>query len=288
MRFVTKGRSGTLELYLARRPSGAGAAVVYDPAGGVLQASPTVALDAVNTTLASAVQAGAQSVSLTSASDVVVGRRYQLGGAEESGGESVVVAGLAGTTATLARKLRRAQASGATFQGARLTLAITTASTAEAQRGCRAEWTNPTSGVDEVIPVPFDVVLWTPTTQLTTPDLYDLDPLFSKRIPEGAWLPGTIAKAWERLTDDLAAKDKVPGSYAGVIELTRAHGYLVLALLAEGDELDDEAQARLETMQARYKQELAATLARLPYSEASDGITRPGVAYYRGVSLIRS
>ena len=58
MRFVTLARTATLALYLAARPSGAGSAVVCTASGAVTQASPTVTLDAVNTTISGASVAG--------------------------------------------------------------------------------------------------------------------------------------------------------------------------------------------------------------------------------------
>ncbi len=92
MRYVTKDKAPALAFYLPSRPSTAGSAVVYGAGGDALQSSPTVTLDSVNTTLSGAATAGAATLALTSASSVVAGRRYLVGGAEETGGETVTVA----------------------------------------------------------------------------------------------------------------------------------------------------------------------------------------------------
>lgn len=286
MRFATYGQAYTLAVYLPSRPSAAGSATVKDASGATLLASPTVTLDTVNTTLSGAASAGATTLALTSATGVTVGRRYLVGGAESVGGETVTVTALSGTTATLARKLRRAQASGATFAGTRMTVALTSACTTTVQEGCRVEWTDPDTA--DVLVFDFDVVRWTPRTHLTIASLHTLDPLLSKRIPEGLWLPDLLDEAWDRLTDDLAAKGRVPGGVAGVINLTRAHGYLVRALIAEAGGRSAEEIAYLDDMRLRYQQDRDATLARLGYDADGDAGTEKGASVWRGIPLTRA
>jgi hypothetical protein len=286
MRFATLARTTTLALYLAARPSGAGSAVVCTASGAVTQASPTVTLDAVNTTISGASVAGAQTLTLTSATGVTVGRRYLLGGAELVGGEMITVIAVSGSTVTLAARVRRAYASGATFQGTRLTVAITTASTGTAQRGMRVEWLDPDT--NETVVIPFDVVRWTLSrTEITTADLRAADALFHKRVPAETWLPDVMETALDILTDDLGAKGRVPGGYAGAIELARAHAYLTLALLAESNTRDDATAAYLSDMRTRYEQERDRTLASLPYDDAQTGATTAGAGGFRGMTLVR-
>lgn len=289
MRFVTLSRTATLALYLASRPSDVGTATVCDAGGATTQASPTLALDPVDTTLsgaASAPSAGAQTLTLTDATGVVVGRRYLLGGAESIGGEMVTVVSIASNVVTLSARIRRAYPVGATFQGTRLTVAITTASTSTPRRGMRVEWLDPDSL--EVVVIPFDVVRWTfVRTEITTADLRAADALFHKRVPAETWLPDVVENAREILTDDLATQGRVPGGYAGAIELRRAHAYLTLALLAESNTRDDATTAYLTDMRTRYTQERDRTLASLGYDEAQEGSTTQGGGGYGGVQLVR-
>lgn len=284
MRYVTLGRSGTLVVTLPRRPSGAGTSTVFTAEASQLE-TVTPTLDSVNTTLSAAAAAGARTLSATSATGVVAGRRYLVGGPETSGGEMVTVASVSGTTLTLARSLRRAQASGATFVSTRLSFAITTSSTAQARRNLRVEWLDPDTS--DLLAIPFDVTRWSPLTTLTTEDLRAGDALFTKRLPPDLWLPDVMADAWDKITDALATKGRVPGNFTGTIDLTRAHSYLTRALLAEGMTRDAESSAYIEDMRARYRQELDETLAGLAYDEQGSGAAATGKGQWQGFPMVR-
>lgn len=286
MRFATYGRTASLTTVLASRPSGAltSSVQVVGPGGDSLQADVTPTLGAANTTTTAAASAGARTLSLTSVTGVAVGQRYLVGGAESAGGEMVTVSSIASLVVTLAAPLRRAMASGSAFASTLLTIALTTASAATAQRGCRAEFTNPDSL--DVVTVDFDVVRWTPRSELTLADVRALDAVVAKRIPSDLWLPDLIDEAWDRICDDLATKDRVPGGFAGTINLKRAHGYLVRALLAETAGAD--AVAYRDDMRARYEQELAVTLSGLAYDAAQTGAAATGAGQWRGFPLVRS
>lgn len=284
MRWVQFNGSGSVAFDLPSRPSGAGTAAVVSLVGAALT-TPTPTLDSVNTTLSGAAAAGATSLSLTSATGVTAGRRYLLAGGEASGGESVLVASVSGTTATLARPITSARASGVTFQSARITVAIATAATAEVCRQRRVEWTDPDTS--EVIAVPFDVTRYAPRSHLTASYLLDFDPALRKRLATGAWLPALIERAWEMLLDDLGTKSRHPGGYAGVIELTTPHAYLVRALAAETD-TTDEGIAYRDDMRARYAAELDRALASVAYDAAGDGTGVVGGAMWRGVPMVRA
>lgn len=283
MRWVQQGGSGTVAFDLPARPGGAGTARVVTALGAELT-TPTPTLDSVNTTLSATAAAGATSLSVTSATGIAANRRYLVGGAESAGGESVLVASVSGTTVTLARPLARARASGATAQGTRVTVAVSSACTAQVARQSRVEWTDPDTG--EVLAVPFDVTRYAPRSHLTESLLLDLDAGLRKRLPSGAWVPALIERAWEMLLDDLATKDRHPGGYAGVIELTTAHAYRVRALVAETDTTAEGVIYR-DDMRERYKQELELALTSVAYGAAGDGAAVVGASAWRGVPLVR-
>ena len=285
MRYVVLAKSATLAVTLPIRPSVAGTAVVRESSGGALETI-TPTLDSVNTTITADVAAGRATLAVTSATGLVRGRRYLLDGPEGGGGEQVTVTGIASLTLTLARVLRRAHAAASTFVSTRLTFPITTASTATVGRNLRIEWTDPDTS--DVLAIPFDVVRWSPLTMLTADDLRGADPLFTKRLPADLWLPDTIASAWDKITDALATKNRVPGNFAGTIDLTRAHSYLCRALLAEGFTRDAEGVAYIDDMRARYRQELDETLAGLAYDEGGSGVAKTGAGEWRGVPLVRA
>lgn len=284
MRWVQYLASGSVTFDLPARTTGAGTAAVVSSAGAVL-ASPTPTLDAVNTTLSASAAAGATSLSVTSATGITAGRRYLVGGAETAGGEVVLVASVSGTTVTLQRALVSARASGATFQGTRVTVPVSSACTAEVVRQRRVEWTDPDTA--EVLAVPFDVTRYAPRTFLTTSLLMDLDALLRKRIPAGTSLPTVIERAWEMLLSDLATKDRHPGGYAGVIDLTTAHAYLVRSLLAETDTSAEGVEYR-DDMRRRYADERDRVLASMGYDAAGDGDAVPGASMRRGIPIVRA
>jgi len=284
MRWVQYNGSGSITFDLPSRPSGAGTATVRSM-GGAAQATPTPTLDAVNTTLSSAAAAGSTSLAVTSATGIVAGRRYLVGGAEATGGESVLVAAVSGLAVSLARPLARAKASGAAVQGTRITVAVSSACTAEIVRQSRVEWVDPDTG--ELIAIPFDVTRYAPRSHLTESLLLDLDASLRKRLPSGAWVPALIERAWEMLLDDLGTKERHPGGYAGVVELTTAHAYLVRSIVAETD-TTAEGVAYRDDMRDRFRQELDRALASVAYDTERDGNAELGKALWRGVPLVRS
>lgn len=283
-RWVQMGAAGSVAFDLASRPGGAGTARVLTADGSVLS-SPTPTLDAVNTTLSATAAAGATSVSVTSATGVTAGRRYLLGGAEGAGGERVLVASVSGTTVTLARPLAAARASGATFQSARVSVAVSTDCTAAAARQHRVEWTNPDTS--EVEAFPFDVTAYAPRTGLASAELLDADPLLRGRLPKGTWLPALMDRAWSIVLTDLAGTTRHPGGYAGVVELTEAHAYLVRALAAETDTTPEGILYR-DDMRQRYAQERDRVLASVAYDAAGTGAAAVGAGQrLRGLMLER-
>jgi hypothetical protein len=246
----------------------------------------TPALDSVNTTLSGASSAGAGSVAVASATGITVGRRYLVGGREDAGGEFVTVKSLSGTTVTLVRPLRRAQASGATFQGTRVTFAITATHAATHGRNYRVEWAWDSGSVTQpTLILPFDVTRYYPTTGLAIEDVRDLDPVLAKRVPEGTWLPAVVARAWDQLCLLIAAKAD-PGAYAGLVDATLAHGYMTRALLAET--AGNEWTEYREDMRTRAAQTLDAALAACAYDPAQSGNASTGTGWRRGITMHRT
>lgn len=283
MRWVQQGTSGAVVFDLPSRPSGAGTARVVT-AGGAELATPTPTLNSVNTTTSANAAAGTTSLTLTSGTGVTAGRRYLLGGAEDAGGERVLVAAVNGTAVALARPLSKAVASGATFQSSRVEVTVSTACTATVARQLRVEWTDPTTS--EVLPYPFDVTRYAPRSSLTSAELLDLDPSLRKRLASGTWLPAVIERAWNQLLFDLASKERHPGGFAGVVELTTAHAYLVRALVAETGEGED-ARAYRDDMRERYMQERERALTSVAYDEGGTGAAVPGAGAWVGFTIVR-
>ena len=284
MRFVEHARATSLHHDLPVRPSAAGTYVVQGVGGDEVQASAAAVLDAVNTTLSAPAVAGAESVTVTSATGIVVGRRYLLGGAQEVGGEWVTVREVSGTTLTLARRLGIARASGATWQSTRVTLAIPAIATPA--RAYRAVYAYPGADDRASVAVPFDVTRWTPVSSLTVEDIRALDPQWSKRVPSSVWMPDIIDEAWDTICRRIAQK-LPPGAMVGTVDLRTAHGYLVRALLAETAGQDTATTAYRDDMRERYSQELDGTLASLAHDAAQNGVASVRSGWFRSIPFVR-
>lgn len=285
MYLVPLNRGADIVHLLGRRPTLAGTFNAYDPNGGALVTAGTPTLGTCNTTLASGAVAGATSLSLTSASGVSVGARFLVGGAEEDGGEFATVRSLSGTTATLVRPLRAARSSGASFQSTLVRFPIPSGACTAVQRGCRVEYD---VGADfPVVVLAFHIVRYIPQSTLNLEDLRDLDPVLGKRIPEGTWLPGVIARAWDVVLTRLNAKVN-PGGLVGTVDLTLAHGYLVRYLLAETAGGGQEVTDYRDSMAKRFGQELDAAVAACTYDPNQNGQTKTGAVALQGFRLVRT
>lgn len=285
MRFAQVNTATTLAVDLPRRPSAAGTFVVTTMGGAVVQTSTAPTLDAVNTTLSGAAAAGAQQLSVTSATGVTVGRRYLLGGPEEEGGEVVTVRAVSGTTVTLVGRLRAARASGAAFASSRVSFAV--AAIAEPARAYRVEYTWPSGDAQPVAHIPFDVVRYVPVSHLSVSSVADLDPLFPKRLPEGLWLPGMVKEAWSMVLRHIAQQYE-PGALVGSADLTTAHGYAVRFLLAETAGDDAEIAAYRERMAKRYQEERDATLSVLAVDREQQGAASQVRPWARSIRVVRA
>lgn len=155
---IPKGIGATIETnFLGGRPSVALLQVRFTDENDslvTLVAAGLATVDPVSTTLAQAAAAKAQQLTLTSATGVVVGRRYKIGTAGSAeADENVTVKSINGNVVTLWSPLFFAHSSGAAFSGLRVSYAIAASLTANAEENL-GYWVNGTA-------------VWTPATQLT-------------------------------------------------------------------------------------------------------------------------
>ncbi len=285
MRFVQLSTARTIDVELDQRAAATPTFRLLTPQGGEAIAATAVTMDTVDTTLAGAAAAGAQTVSVTSATGLVVGRKYLLAGAESAGGERVTVKAINGTTITLARPLRIAKTILATFQSTRLSCAITAGSVGTIARHYRIEITYALSSVTQPCAVfPLDVVRVVPTTTLTGDDIADLDPIFAKRIAAGVWMPALIERSWEMLCRRFAARVD-PGAILGSRDFTTPHSYLTRELVLEGAGPDFEPMRVL--MAKRFKEEFDAACAETPVDNNQDAVVAPNEGAWNTIELLR-
>lgn len=284
MRFVQYSTATTLAVELDQRADATPTFRVLTPQGGEALSATAVTLDTVNTTLSGAAAAGAQTVSVTSATGIVVGRKYLLGGAESAGGERVTVKAISSTTITLVRPLRIARASAATFQSTRMTCAITAAAVATIARHYRIEVTYAVTTTQAIAAFPFDVVRIVPTTTLAHDDVADLDPIFAKRLAAGIWFPALAERTWEMVCRRLAARVD-PGAILGSRDFTTPHSYLTREVVLEGAGADYEPMRKL--MAQRFLEEFNAACGETPVDTNQDANVASNEGAFQMIQLDR-
>lgn len=285
-RWIQKDVGGTLFIDgLDERADASPTFTVYGPKGSSLGTG-SATVDAVNTTLSSSALAGALSVAVASASNIAVGRNYLIGGTVDTGGEWVTVRAISGTTITLARPLVLAKASGVSFVGTRLSVAITASMVTSVARHCRVEVVYTVSAATRpTVTIAFDITRYALITGLTLERVRDIDPIVTKRASEGTVWPRLFDVAWEVLLAAVASQ-KNPGALVGAIDLTMPHAYAVLRLIAQHD-VSEAGIKRMEMLSIAYDNELSKALAAAAIDDDQDGIIEPNEGFYRTVTTIR-
>ncbi len=210
---IILGLSGQVLFYdppEAARPSSP-ACTVYgayadDGGGAVAATSGAASVDSVNTTISAAAYPGDQTLTLTSGTGIARNRRYLLTAASGVS-EIVELAGIAGTTATLRMPLVNEYASGATFQGTRISIAVdntwaatasnltdaladpddirfaSVTSVAPGAAGYRVRWTYTADGASQLGVSYFDLVRYQAKSIVTPLAVDRLFPGWIDRLP---------------------------------------------------------------------------------------------------------
>lgn len=238
-RYLQIDKGGTIVTdELDERPDASPTFAVLSSSGGSL-ATGTGTVDSVSTTLSSGIAAGAQTLSVASATGITVGSRYRLTGTESVGGEFVTVKSISGTTITVARPVLYAHASGAAFASTRVSCVVPSSACTSPERDCRVDITyTVSSAARPVVSVSFDITRYRIETGLTLEHVRDLDPQLLKRAAPGTWWPAVIDAAWERIVASIGLQ-KDPGGLVGALDITQAHAIAVRLLIAEQSATDE-------------------------------------------------
>lgn len=182
----TMDAAGTLELYPREGQADAdGDVYVYTQGTSLLDStllngSSNAIVDTVSTAISANASAGDDTVTVTSATGLVVGRRYTIVN-HEGRKQEITLLGLSSTTARLDQPLDFAcTATTSTFTGHRLACALTTTHTSAVRRRMRVLWVYDVDSVTyrttqwiDVVRIPFDL-------DVTEEDLEELDPGFGE------------------------------------------------------------------------------------------------------------
>ncbi len=149
---VLKSVGGTIDTYfLGARPTTVTVSL-YTGEGAVKVDAASATVDAVTTTLSAQALKGATTVSLASATGVVVGRRYGLGTTSSTQPREVVtVRDLASSVATLWAPLMQTHASASAFGGTRVSYAVTSTQADTLWWDGYSRWTPDTGDVQEEV-----------------------------------------------------------------------------------------------------------------------------------------
>ncbi len=149
---LIKSVGGTIDTYfLGARPT-AVTVSLYTGEGGVKVDAASATVDTVDTTLSAQALKGATTVSLASATGVVVGRRYGLGTSSSTQPREVVtVRDLASSVATLWAPLMNTHASASAFGGSRASYAVTSTQADVLWWDGYSRWTPSTGDVVEEV-----------------------------------------------------------------------------------------------------------------------------------------
>lgn len=116
---LMRNATGYVETYFLDRHVASCTVTIYNGDGGAVVSDAACEVDETDTALTAAAAEGATELAFTSDTDMVVGRRYLLGGTGETP-ESFTVRELTSTTATLVAPLVYDHAIGASVQGLRV------------------------------------------------------------------------------------------------------------------------------------------------------------------------
>ncbi len=269
---LVKGIGGTVETQFLDRQPASCMVSVYSSTGALKVSSAAAVVDTVNTTLSGAAAARARTVDVTSATSIVVGRRYRLGGPNGTEADEVVtVKSLTASTCTLWAPLGVAHVSGATFRGTRVSYAVTSTQ-------ADAVWTN---GWATFTPPAGDTLTEAVECYLTKiPDFLcdesDLRLVFPKlglNLDAETDMVAALREARDETLLDLGGKNRAH-AFLGFAELRRqcALKFWLLRRYSFGDEWS----AQMDKLEAEYDKRKTEIIANLPIDADQDGITSGG------------
>ncbi len=242
---------------------------LYTGDGAIKVDTVTGTVDTVNTTASSAVAKGAATVALTSASGVVVGRRYLLGTAHSTEPAEVVgVKSLSGATATLWAPTMQAHASGAVFAGTRVSYNVTSTQADALFWDGYSRWTPNTGDIQEEV---VDCVLRKIPENLI--DETDVRMVFAKApkiLSAETDMPGALREARDEFLRRLGGKNR---AYCAVgADHFRRPTALVFWLMRRF-ELGDEWADTMDRMDKELDVLLAKIESAIPFDNDQDGTT---------------
>ncbi len=266
---LIKNVGGTVETYFLDRQVTSCTASLYSGMGGAQITSGGVTIDAVTTTIASQGTKGATTLSLASATGVVVGRRYLLGAsAAVQPNEVVTVKDLTASTATLWAPLAYTHASGTAYTGTRVALTVTSTQASTLWWDGYCDFI-PSTG-DPVVETVDCVLRKIPEVLIDETDILDILPKAQKILDAEQDMKGAIKRARDEFLRIMGGKNRA-NCALGQDHFRRpcALTFWILRRYALGEAF----QAEIELMIKERDFLIQNIQSSIPFDQDQDGVT---------------
>lgn len=204
---VIRDLGGTIETYFSGAPSTTTVSV-YNASGTKKVDEQAATVDSTSTTLAAGAEVGATTFTVASASGMAVGRRYLVGGSDETP-EVAIVKGIAGAVITPWAPLMFAHASGVAVKGLRVSYAVSAAAANELWWDGYALFT-PTAGLglEPQVEAVDCVRRMIPYDLIDMGSVRDVLPKAPKALSAELDIPAALRAARDELLLDIGGKNR--------------------------------------------------------------------------------
>lgn len=253
MEFFVAGTTQTLEVWAPLPPDNDATITIRDAGGATPVSAAAVTEDTTSTTLSAGAAAGAESVTVASATGIVAGYYYRIGSGTTEPAEKVRVRAISSTTITLWSPLAYAHSSAATFKGLRLpySLSGTTFATPGRDYVATVAW-NSAAVAQPPISVAFALSRHALVSSIGETDLLERDPQLLTKLGRRTNLAAAIEAARLNLNDIISAKWPAWTLRGTTSQYREAHIWRTLYELAAqyGQQFAEERKYLLERFMA--------------------------------------
>lgn len=266
---LTKNVGGTVETQFLDRQPASCLVSVFTGEGSAKVSAAAATVDTVATTLNGAVAAKATTVVVASATGIITNRRYRIGGTAAGEADEVVTVKLvSGTTVTPWAPLGLAHSTGATFQGCRVSYAVTSTAADNVWTNGWATFTPPTG--DTITEAVECYLTKIPDFLCDESDLRLVFPKLGKNLDAEMDMVAALREARDEVLLDLGGKNRAH-TFLGAAEFRRqaALKFWLLRRYSFGDEWT----AQFVAMEAEYEKRKTELIATMPVDADQDGTT---------------
>jgi len=266
---LIKNVGGTIETYFLDRQVTTCTVSLYTSTGTKKVDTASATCDTTSTTTSAIAEAGDDTLTLTSASGVVEGRQYLLGGTDGSEPREVVTAkSISGTVVTLWGALNYDHATGTTFKGLRVSYAVSSSACDTLFWDGWADFI-PSSG-DVNTEIVYCVLRKIPDDLIGEPDIMMVFPSGREMLDTGIDLPRALREARDQFLFDLGGKNRAHTVLgASVFRRPCAIKFWLLRRHTMGDEW----QKTMDVLKDEYETLVTKIIEQAPVDADQDGST---------------